>query len=181
MQNNMDIKTCLEEEHSKRLTLAIVGYVGGDKARFKELMSVFLRGDYRLTQRAAWPLSHIVILDPALLKPYFRAFISKLDDTSAHPAIARNIYRVLQAIEIPEKYHAELVDRTFRVISSEKQPAAIRAFAITVAARVCQPYPELRGELLLILQEMNTLPQQPAVRSRVKKALKELKPAHPKV
>ena len=170
----MNINERLEQEHSKTLTSAIVKYIGGDKKRFKELMNIFLKGDYHLTQRAAWPLSYVVIEHPQLLKPYFERFIKKLDDPAAHPAIARNIFRALQEFEIPEKYQGLLIDRAFKAIMSEAQPAAVRAFAITVAARICKPYPELKGELLIILKELSVLPQQASMTVRIRMALKEL-------
>ncbi len=31
---------------------------GGGKERFGELMNLFLKGDYRVTQRAAWIVSY---------------------------------------------------------------------------------------------------------------------------
>lgn len=171
----MNIQERLEAEHSKALTIGIVNYIGDDKNRFKELMTIFLKGEYRLTQRAAWPLSYIAIEHPQLLKPYFDKFIKKLDDSSSHPAIARNIFRVLQEIEIPEKYQGILIDKSFKVIMNETQPAAVRAFAITVASRICKKYPELKNELLILLKELSSLPQLPSMTARLKMALKELK------
>ncbi|WP_317898110.1 hypothetical protein [Aurantibacillus circumpalustris] len=171
----MDIRERLEAEHSKSLTLAIVKFIGDDKKRFKELMTIFLNGEYRLTQRSAWPLSYIVIDHPELLQPYFDVFLQKLNDESQHPAIARNIFRVLQEIKIPEKYEGILIDKAFKIIMSEMQPAAVRAFAITVAAKISKQYPELKNEFLIILKELGSLPQLPSMRSRIKMALKELK------
>lgn len=171
----MDIRSRLEAEHSKILTTAIVKFVGDDKKRFKELMSIFLEGEYRLTQRAAWPLSYVVIEHPKLLNPYFEKFVKKLETGGNHPAIARNILRVLQEIEIPEKYQGLLIDVSFKFIMNETETAAVRAFAITVAAKICKNYPELKNELLLILKELSVLPQLPSMTSRIKKALKDMK------
>ena len=171
----MNIRERLEAEHSKTLTTAIVNYVGEDKKRFKELMTIFFKAESRLTQRAAWPMSYIVINHPTLLEPYFDDFIEKLNDETAHPAIARNIFRVLQEIEIPEKYEGFLIDRSFKVSMSEMQPAAVRAFAITVASKISKHYPELKNEFLIILKELGSMPQLPSMKSRIRKALKELK------
>ena len=171
----MNIRERLAAEHSKTLTTAVVNYVGEDKKRFKELITIFFKGESHLKQRAAWPLSYIVINHPKLLEPYFDDFIEKLNDVAAHPAIARNIFRVLQEIKIPEKYEGILVDKAFKVIMSEMQPAAVRAFAITVAAKISKQYPELKNELLIILKELGSMPQLPSMKSRIKMALKELK------
>jgi hypothetical protein len=152
-----------------------VNYVGYDKQKFKMLLLLFLKGDYRLTQRAAWPLSYIVIEQPQLVKPYFKQLISKLKDEKAHPSVARNILRMFEYIDIPENYQAEILDLCFKFIPGEVYSVAIRAFAITTAGKICKPYPELKKELLFLLNELAALPQKPAIKVRIKKALKELK------
>lgn len=170
----MNILSALEKEHSKSLTAAIVNYIGNDKKRFKELMDVFLKGEYRLTQRAAWPLSYAGIAEPKLVKPYIGQLIKKLNAPGQHPAIPRNILRLFQEIEIPEKYQADLLDACFRIIQNPSLPVAIIAFAITTAAKLCRPFPELRNELLLVLNQLNSYPQTAAINVRVKKAIKDL-------
>ncbi len=42
----MNIREALEAEHSKRQTMAIVEYVGSDAGRFRELMDIFLSGEF---------------------------------------------------------------------------------------------------------------------------------------
>ena len=171
----MDLEERLSAEHSKSLTTAIVNYIGDDKKRFKALMGIFLKGEYRLTQRAAWPLSYVAIAHPKLVAPYMGQLIKKLTEPGNHPAIARNILRTFLDIEIPEKYHGVLIDVCFKFIISESYPAAIRAFAIGTATKICIQYPELKNELLLVINELSQLPQPPAIKSRTRAALKILK------
>lgn len=171
----MDIELALINEHSKTTTMKIVKYIGNDKARFKILLAIFFNGEYRLSQRAAWPLSYVAINDPLLIKPHFTKLIHKLSRTDNHPAIARNILRTFQEIEIPEKYHAVLIDLCFKFIMDIQYPIAIRAFAITVAAKICKIYPELKRELIIILDEIKRYPQQAAITVRLRDAYKELK------
>jgi hypothetical protein len=170
----MKIQSLLEQGHTKELTTRIVNYIGNDKTRFKELMQIFLKGEYRLTQRAAWPLSYSALEHPNLVKPYYGKLIDKLIDPKQHPAIARNILRLFQETEIPEKYRGKLLDACFRFIPGETYPIAIRAFAITVASKICQPYPELKNELAILLRELMEFKQTPALNVRIKRALKEL-------
>jgi hypothetical protein len=148
----VNIQDRLAAEHSKSLTLAIVEYVGDDKTRFKQLLDIFLKGDYRLSQRAAWPLSYVSIEHPQLIKPYFSKLIKMLGEPGKHPAVKRNILRIFETIDIPEKYQALLIDECIKIISDPSQPAAIVAFAITTATNLCKPFPELSRELQLLLQ-----------------------------
>ncbi len=53
----MDLKKRLDLGQSKTQTYELVDYVNGIPNRFKELVEVYLKGPYRTTQRAAWPLS----------------------------------------------------------------------------------------------------------------------------
>ncbi|MGZ3899232.1 MAG: hypothetical protein ACXVNM_13255 [Bacteroidia bacterium] len=170
----MDIKQALIDEHSKPQTLKIVKYVGNDSSRFKELMNVFLNGEYRLTQRSAWPLSEIAIEHNELIKPYYSKLIIKLQKAGEHPAIPRNILRIFQEIDIPVKYHGILIDLCFKFIMELNRPIAVRAFAITVAANISSNYPELKNELIIILEDLKKYPQQPAITSRIKSAYKQL-------
>lgn len=177
----MNIKKRLEAEHSKSLTMAIVNYIGNDKKRFKELMHVFFGKDQCLVQRAAWPLSFVAIDHPELLKPYYGKLVDKLKEPEAHPAVARNILRTFQEIDVPEAFQGDLVNLCLKFIMSEMQPVAIRAFAMTAATRICKHYPELKNELQIILRELSTLPQTPGIRVRIKSALKELQRVDSKI
>jgi hypothetical protein len=171
----MDLRKKLEAEHSKSLTTAIINYIDADKNRFKSLMEIVFATDYTLSQRASWPLSYIVLKHPNLIKPYYKKLIDKLGDTSCHPSITRNILRVFEKLEIPEKYQAPLLDHCFGFIRNETIPVAIRAFSITAAATICKHYPELKNELLLLIEELKILPQPPAIKVRVRDALRKLK------
>jgi hypothetical protein len=170
----MDIEKLLLDEHSKKQTMRIVNYVGDDRQRFKQLMKIFLEGEYRVTQRAAWPLSYAARAHPQLIKPYFKKLIAKLEETGHHPSIPRNILRIFEAIEIPEAHHGRLVDLCLKFIHDARLPAGIRAFALSTAANICKLYPELKSELTMMLDEMEKYPQQPAIRSRIKSARRTL-------
>lgn len=166
----MDIEKALAEEHSKAQTMRIVKYIGDDKIRFKKLIDIFLNGEYRMTQRASWPLSYAACAQPRLVTPYLGRLIKKLYEPDLHPALPRNILRIFEEIEIPAKHHGALVDICMRFIHDARMSVAIRAFSMTVAARICRQYPELKRELMLMFDEMRKYPQQPAIQSRLRSA-----------
>lgn len=170
----MDIEQALSEAHSKTQTNKILKFIGNDAKRFKNLVTVFLKGEGNIPQRAAWPLSFAVIEHPELIKPHYASLIKKLQQPGTHPAVPRNILRLFQEVEIPEKYHGTLVDVCINFITDIKHPIAVRAFAITVSAKICRQYPELKNELTMILDELKKYPQQPAIRVRIKSAFKQM-------
>ena len=77
-------------EHSKKQKDKIVNYVGNDPKRFAQIVEVFLQGPYRVTQRAAWPLSYCVEKYPDLLKPHFRKIFKQLAKENIHDSVNRN-------------------------------------------------------------------------------------------
>ncbi len=177
----MNILNRLETDHSKFLTSQIIRYIGDDASRFIKLMDIVFGSDPLLSQRAVWPMSYIGISHPELVEPYFSKLMKKLSETGNHPAIKRNILRLFQEIEVPKKYWGSLIDLSFKMMRSESEPIAVRAFSITVAAEICKHYPELKKEFLMILNDISERPHAPAISVRIKYALKELKSLEPKV
>ena len=95
----MDIQAALLKEHSKRQCSRIVRYIGHDKKKFGILMKLFFSGEYRVTQRSAWPMSYCVEANPSLIIPYYKKLILFLNRKDVHPAVARNILRLLQKVK----------------------------------------------------------------------------------
>jgi hypothetical protein len=169
----MDIHQLLLKEHSKKQTDRIVRYIGGDKDRFAVLIGLFFRGEYRITQRAAWPLSYCVRAHPGLIQPYFKQLLDNLKRKDCHVAVTRNTMRLLQDVDIPKKFHGRVMSVCFDFVQSPETPIAVKAFSLTILSHLSADYPEIRSELKLLIEdqwEHST----PAFRSRAKRVLKQL-------
>lgn len=138
-------------------------------------MDVFLGEDDQMAQRSAWALSYTVIEHPELIHPYLERVLKKLKEKPQHPAIGRNVFRFLMEMDIPEKMQAQVYDLCLEVIPSEFYSLAERANSMTTATNIAIHYPELKRELYLILEELNKLPQPPAIKARLKSNLKLLR------
>lgn len=149
----MDIRQALMTEHSKQQTMAIVEYIGEDPKRFAELMKVFFAGDYRLTQRAAWPMNYCAERHPKLILPYLPKLLDCLEREDMHDAVRRNVVRLLQYIEIPKRLTGRVYAHCVDLLDDADQPAAVRAFAMTVATRIAKSEPDLMNELRLIVSK----------------------------
>ncbi len=166
----MNLNEALLQEHSKKQCDRIVDYIGKDKKRFAALMKLFFEGEYRQTQRAAWPMSYCVRNYPELIEPYFKPLIDNLRKRGLHNAIIRNTVRLLQDVEIPKIYHGKLMSICFDFIQSNEIPVAIKAFSLTILQKLSRSYPEILPELKLIIEER--LPHESAAfRSRARKIL----------
>ncbi|MCX6350290.1 MAG: hypothetical protein NTX03_00325 [Bacteroidetes bacterium] len=150
----MNLRQQLLQEHSLSNTLFITQYIGEDAEKFAELMEIFLGDNYRLTQRAAWVVSHVVEAHPHLLKPYYKKFIQHLNQPNIHDAVKRNTIRVLQFVEVPKTYWGALADICLRFVADKKEPIAVRVFSLTVLANLCIKQPDLKNEILLLIEDL---------------------------
>ncbi len=148
----MDIREVLVSGQSKANTVAIVNYIGADKKRFAELMDIFLEGEYRPTQRAAWPMSVCAEEHPKLIAPYLGKLIDLLPQPDVHDAVKRNIVRLLQYVEIPKTLAGKTFSNCIDHIEDPNEAIAIRSFALTVAAKIANGNGDLLKELRLIAE-----------------------------
>ena len=169
----MDLLKLLRAEHSKKQTDRIVDYIGADKDRFALLMKLFLQGEYRITQRAAWPLSYCVRHHPELIGPYFKPLLNNLDRADIHVAVIRNTVRLLQDVTIPKRYHGRVMSTCFNFVQAPETPIAVKAFSLSILSNLSVDYPEIRNELKLII-ESQWDDASPAFRSRARKILKRM-------
>jgi len=167
----MDLRKTILAEHSKANCNKIVKWVGSSQQRFDELFHLFLISGYRVNQRAAWPVSYCVIDHPGLIKKHFSKLVKNLHKPGIGDSVKRNSVRLLQHIDIPKKFHGEVMDLCFNYISSPNEPVAVKAFSLTILQNLSTDYPEIKNELKLIIEDR--WPHETAAfHSRAKKFLK---------
>ena len=167
----MDLRQTILAEHSKANCNKIVKWVGNSQKRFAELFNLFLNSEYRVNQRAAWPLSYCVIDHPELISPHLAKLFKNLHKHDIQDFVKRNTVRLLQYIDIPKKFHGEIMDICLRHISSPREPAAIKAFSLSILHNLSQQYPEIKNEVKLIIEERWPY-ETAAFHSRAKKFMK---------
>ena len=166
----MKLREQLLKEHTKANCVRIVKWVGDDQQRFDELFALFLGDEYRVVQRAAWPVSYCVIAHPKLINKHFKKLISNLKKPNLHTAVKRNSIRLLQDISIPEKYEGDIMTICFNYIAVPTEAAAVKAFSIRVIENLSKKYPEILQELKTIIEERWDY-ETPAFKSRARKIL----------
>ncbi|PQA59455.1 hypothetical protein C5O19_07340 [Siphonobacter curvatus] len=178
INNAMHWPETLLQPYSSAHLQQLVEYIGQNPARFAELFTHFHSSEYRIAQRASRVVDAVVERHPALLIPHLETFFRVLSRTDVHPAVRRNSVRMLQFIAIPEAYHGIVVACCFECLNNPTEPAAIKAFSLTVLHRMVQQYSELTTELQTIIEDR--LPyESPAFRSRAVKILRQLKTPGP--
>jgi hypothetical protein len=115
-------------------------------------MDIFLEGQYRLTQRAAWPISVCAETHPELIEPYLNKLVDLLPRRDIHNAVKRNIVRLLQFAEIPKKLRGKVFSHCIDLINDPNEAIAVRSFALTVAGNVANGNADLLNELHLVAE-----------------------------
>lgn len=161
----------LESGHNKLLKNHLVNWVGDNQEKFDVLCKILFTQEYRLVQRASWPISYIIENQPHLIKKHFNAITRALGDQNLKDAVKRNLLRCLQTIIIPEKYCGKIADACFKFINDPHEKAAVKAFSISILDTLTTKFPELREELITSLESVYEH-ETPAFRSRARKVLK---------
>jgi hypothetical protein len=169
----MKLREQILKEHSKANCNAIVQWIGNSQQRFNQLFDLFLKDEYRVVQRAAWPLSYAVMDHPEFIKKHFSKLLKNLDKPGIHNSVKRNTVRLMQDIQIPEKFHGQVMNICFDFISSPDEAVAVKAFALTILENLSKKYPEIRSELKTIIEDRWDY-ETAAFRARGKKILKGL-------
>lgn len=133
-------------------------------------MQCFVEDDYRIAQRAAWSVAWAAKKKPAMIAPYVAELVKQMQRSDVHNAVVRNSVRILESIDVPVKFHGEIMHACFGFIETPTTPIAVKAFALTTLFNLSKKYPEIRSELQLIIEERWDT-ETAAFRSRGKKIL----------
>lgn len=139
------------KEHSKAQCTRIVNRVGASQQRFDELFRLFLHDEYRVVQRAAWPVSYCVMAHPEFIKKHWNSLVKNLQQPGLHNAVKRNSLRLLADIPIPVKYQGPIMDLCFKYVENPNEAIAVKAFALTILTRLAKQYPEIIAEIKLLI------------------------------
>lgn len=164
----MDLRKTILKEHSKENCLKIVQWVGNNDKRFDRLLHVFYEGDYRLAQRAAWPVSVCVENNPVLVEGKLPALVKELEKEGKHDAVKRNILRIINHVVIPKKLEGVIMQRCFEYLSSNSEPVGIKAFSLHILFKLSKRYPEIVPEIKLLINDQ-VMHQTAAFKSAAKK------------
>lgn len=170
----MNLETEIVKTHNKRNRDKIVAYIGNDPGKFAQLVEIFLMGPDCVTQVSSWPLSYCVEKYPSLLKPNWKKILAFASKPDMHDAVKRNTMRMIQFAQIPKIHQGITTNLGFKFLADTREPAAIRVFAMSVLANLANEIPELKNELIPLIEQQ--LPYSSAAFiSRGRKVLKNLK------
>lgn len=166
----MDLPARLQHRFDRETMMQIVDYVTDNIDRFKELINLLLTGSKKVSEGSSWPLSYCVERCPDWIYPHIGKVLRFMEESDPTAGTRRNVMRALQFVVIPKRFHARTIDLAFRLLKSSAEPVAVKVFSMTVLAQLAEEYPDLKRELMLVIEEQ--LPHSSAgFRSRARKIL----------
>ena len=79
--------------------------------------------------------------------------IDQLQRADVHDAAKRNVVRLLQFVEIPEKLAGKIFSICIDLIDEACEAVAIRVFAMSVAAKIADGERDLMNEIQIITEK----------------------------
>ncbi len=172
MKNEILKIICSNDSITKDELKNMVLLVSKNPEILKDLITLLYHENIRAVQKTGLILSELAIGNPDVFLPYAQLMIKKLIEKPTD-AIKRNTLRILQYVTLPKKHHDAAVDLCFKYLINRNEAVAIQVFAMTVLAGIVEEYPELKNELILILEDR--MPNGSAgFQSRARKTLKQL-------
>lgn len=170
----MNLREEILTEHSKAQAHKILNWIGASQKRMDELVHLFTTDEYRVVQRAAWPIGLLAETQPQLLQKHLPLFVQLLRKPGLHNAVRRNITRILQYLQIPEELKGDVMDACFSFICDVQEKAAVKAFSLTILEQLAVEYPEILPEIITIIEERWDY-ETAAFHSRARKIVKKKK------
>ncbi len=149
----MELKERFLVRPSKQKVLELVEEISENSKMLKELVDCCFIHENKVDQMAAWTLGHYAQKDGDSCKKHLPRIV-KLLEKNIHPGIKRDVLRIFEDLPIPKKIESYLYDQCLGFIIDTKIPIAVSAFGITVATKIAMAYPELKEELLYVLDSM---------------------------
>jgi hypothetical protein len=139
-----------------------------------DIRKMMFNKDPQKSMRASWLMLHASFAYPELVKKQLPYIIKLLDQPNLHTGTIRNSVRIFQELDLPEKYVSKMFDLCLNYTKNSTLPHGVRAFAINILGIICKKYPDLKHEVSLVLNELNTFPQPPSITHCIKKTSKIL-------
>lgn len=124
-----------------------------ENTQMDQLIQCFRSNDKRLAEKSSWILQEISNQYPEALLPYGQQLIAHLNNCNSD-AEKRFIMRYYNFQPLPDtdKELTQLMNTSFDWLMNPKEAIAQRAFAMTVLYRISEKIPEIKSELIAVIE-----------------------------
>ena len=116
------------------------------------LFEFIFSNDQRLAWRSCWIIDTASEDQPELIADKLPIIIAGLSSTK-NGSLKRHFTRILSRYEIPEEYLVNIVNRSFELLAPS-EPIAVRVNAMQILYNITKQIPELKGELISVIESI---------------------------
>lgn len=126
--------------------------VAADEKLFSLLFQLIFSGDKRVSWRSCWIIDTASEDAPELLADKLPEIIAGFLSTS-NSSLKRHFTRILCRYHIPEEYLGAIINRSFELLVSS-EPPSVRVFAMQLLFNISLLVPDLKGELISVIEHL---------------------------
>lgn len=138
------------------------------------LMEVALYSKHPNSWRAAYLVDKIHEVNPELILPYIDKIIEQLK-LESHKGKKRHFLKQISLNKLPEIYHGFLLDYCLNTFTSAKEAVAVRVHAMQILFNISEREPELKPEILAVIEHEMEYHSTAGILSRGKKLAQKLR------
>lgn len=151
----------------------LIAEIGNNPEYFDLLMDITLNSTDKNSWRAAYIADKIHDNNPELIYPYLKTIISILK-TLKDLSKKRHFLKLLSMNDLPKNQFGFLVDFCLNTLSSS-EPPAVRVHAMQILFNISETEPELKPELIQIIEQEIEYRSTAGIISRGTKILNKLR------
>jgi len=142
--------------------------------RYKLLIEIAFYSDDPKSWRAAYLVDKINDNYPGLIKPFINEMIKQLR-TEKNESKRRHFLKLLSMNDLSINQMGFLTDFCIGVFTSDKEPVAVRVYAMQVLYNISEKQPDLKPEILLFVEHEMENHFSAGILSRGKKIAQKLR------
>ena len=151
----------------------LIQYLIDYPKQIDDLIDIGLNDPIEKSWRAIWLADKIHEKRPELIRPYVPKLISALKKTKSEGK-KRHMLKLISLNPIPGKDLSFLFKYCLNEFTSAEMPVAIRVHSMQILYEISEIEPELKPELIQLIEHEMTFHSTAGIKSRGKKLLKKL-------
>lgn len=151
----------------------LVNEIALNPEHYKILMDLALYNLNRKSWRAAYLVDKINDIYPGLVRPFLHIMIEQVK-IEKNESKRRHFLKLISMNDLSEKQKGLTLDFCIKTFTSAKEPVAVRVHAMQVLFNIAQSEPELKTEILAIIEHEMENHATAGIISRGKKLVQKL-------
>jgi hypothetical protein len=149
----MEIIDFLGIDSSRLNADIVVDKIMEDPDRLEEVWKLTTKDAYPLSMRAARVIWLLAKKQPQMIEPYIPEMVQRLKVLKT-TGVKRNFINILSVLPIPVKYTGILFEMCLGWIDATNESIAVKANAMSILYTISNTEPELKPELIAILESL---------------------------